>query len=132
MEQLWKKKKKVHFGNDVLFKNQSVSTEVSGRQTALKAPISALDDDDTDYVLFDEFERDRLKRLELQVSKTSCKSDAISTRRQSERSTVSVERPIPSHYDVPKNQTIPNHYDIPKNQTISTEHSIPTPLSEVV
>ncbi|HDL7822704.1 TPA: hypothetical protein PXP39_004277 [Yersinia enterocolitica] len=100
--------KKVHF-DDFSSRNESVYSGVSGTHTSLTAPISALDDDDTDYVPFEVFEPWRLQRFLDQVRTTSSNSDTTPARKQSERSAFSVEQA----YDVPRKPTISTDYDIP-------------------
>ncbi|WP_253377795.1 hypothetical protein [unidentified bacterial endosymbiont] len=75
--------------------------------------INALNDDDTDFVPFEEFEQWRLQRLKDQVSISSSDSDAISAK-QSERSAFSVEQAISTIYDIPRKQAISANYDIPR------------------
>jgi hypothetical protein len=75
--------------------------------------INALDDDDTDFVPFEEFEQWRLKRLQDQVSISSSDSDAIPAHKQFESSAFSVEQAIPANYDIPGKQVISANYDIP-------------------
>ncbi|MGG2142119.1 hypothetical protein [Symbiopectobacterium sp. RP] len=120
--------KKVHF-DDFTFRNESVSSGVSDTQTALTAPISALDDDDTDFVPFEEFEQWRLQRLKDQVSTTSSDSDTIPARKQSERSAFSVKRATSTDYDTPRNLAISIDYDTPRNFAISTDYDTPIKLA---
>ncbi|WP_345830845.1 hypothetical protein AAGR22_05695 [Erwinia sp. HDF1-3R] len=116
--------KKVHF-DDVPSRKQSASHDVSDTHKPLTAPISTVDDNDTDFVPFEEFEQWRLQRLKDQLSTTPSDSDAIPASKQSERSAFSVEHAISTNYDNPREQAIPITYDFPRKQAISINEDIP-------
>ncbi|EEI2468188.1 hypothetical protein HNE72_003118 [Salmonella enterica] len=86
---------------------------------------NALDDTDTDFVPFEEFEQWRLKRLQAQVSISSSDSNAIPADKPLEGSALSVEQAISANYDTPRKQAIPANYDIPRKQTIPANYDIP-------
>ncbi|MGU7403337.1 hypothetical protein ACV2JI_09340 [Salmonella enterica subsp. houtenae serovar 48:g,z51:-] len=86
---------------------------------------NALDDTDTDFVPFEEFEQWRLKRLQAQVSISSSDSNAIPADKPLEGSALSVEQAISANYDTPGKQAIPANYDTPRKQTIPANYNIP-------
>ncbi|ENY9361414.1 hypothetical protein ACF5F0_003554 [Salmonella enterica] len=106
----------------------------------------ALNDDDTDFVPFEEFEPWRLKRLQAQASISSPDSNAIPADNPLEGSagqTISAnyntprkqaitgnydtprKQAIPANYDIPRKQTNPGNYDIPRKQAIPANYDIP-------
>ncbi|WP_171902257.1 hypothetical protein [Salmonella enterica] len=86
---------------------------------------NALDDDDTDFVPFEEFEQWRLKRLQAKVSISSSDSNTIPADKPLEGAALSVEQAIPANYDIPRKHTIPANYDTPRKQTIPANYDIP-------
>ncbi|HIE2306029.1 TPA: hypothetical protein ACXK42_002202 [Yersinia enterocolitica] len=104
--------------------NKHVHFDCFSSRNESASHINALDDDDTDFVPFEEFEQWRLQRLKDQVSISSSDSDAISAK-QSERSAFSVAQVISANYDIPRKQSISANYDIPRKQAISTNYDIP-------
>ncbi|WP_079969445.1 hypothetical protein [Salmonella enterica] len=86
---------------------------------------NALDDDDTDFVPFDEFEPWRLKRLQAQVSISSPDSNATPADNPLEGSALSAGQTITGNYEIPRKQAIPANYDIPRKQTNPGNYEIP-------
>lgn len=95
---MWKKK--VHFGYD----DKCALTGEADIQKSLNVPISALEDDNTDFVPFEEYEPFRLARLKFHASTTTHESDTISAYKQSISYALSVDQVIPIDYDIPRKQ----------------------------
>ncbi|EIK4077976.1 hypothetical protein ACEPFB_002076 [Salmonella enterica] len=86
---------------------------------------NALDNDDTDFVPFDEFELWRQKRLQAQVSISSPYSNAIPADNPLEGSALSAGQTISANYDTSRKQAIPGNYDTPRKQAIPVNYDIP-------
>ncbi|EMY3700728.1 hypothetical protein AAIQ25_003372 [Salmonella enterica] len=86
---------------------------------------NALDDDDTDFVPFDEFEPWRQKRLQAQVSISSPYSNAIPADNPLEGSALSAGQTISANYDTSRKQAITGNYDTPRKQLIPANYDIP-------
>ncbi|RQM39963.1 hypothetical protein EB241_01220 [Erwinia psidii] len=106
--------RRVHFRDDVLLKTEDDSGVIS--TPPKEAPrISALYDDDTDYVLFDEFEPFRQKLIKSKEgSSPSGKSDFSPTSNQPEKNCSLAEQEKLTTYDIPRGNPVPAIYDIPK------------------
>ncbi|EHA8173864.1 hypothetical protein JFB16_002773 [Salmonella enterica subsp. enterica] len=86
---------------------------------------NALNEDDTDFVSFEEFEPWRQKRLQAQVSISSPDSNAIPADNPLEGSALSAGQTISANYNTPRKQAIPGNYDTPRKQAIPVNYDIP-------
>ncbi|ENO0459165.1 hypothetical protein ACAK56_003175 [Salmonella enterica] len=86
---------------------------------------NALNEDDTDFVSFEEFEPWRLNRLQAQVSISTPYSNAIPADNPLEGSALSAGQTISANYNTSRKQAITGNYDTPRKQAIPAIYDIP-------